>query len=291
MKHDKREKIPILLDTDIGSDIDDALCLAYLLQQPQCELLGITTVSGKPKIRAKLARAICHDFGRDDVQIHSGTSEPLILSQKQPDAPQGEVLTRCGEEFEDNTALEFLRETIRKRPGEIVLLAIGPMTNIGLLFASDPEIPSLLKGLVLMCGSFMKPVKEWNAICDPHALSIVYKANVKKHLSIGLDVTRKCFIPTEHCIDLFRELDLNLIADMMSIWARERPRVVFHDPLAAAVIFEPDLCKYKGGRVEVDLQNEGGVTHWIECNNEPKNEIAVDVDSKKFFKHFFQSCK
>ena len=69
------DRIPVLLDTDIGSDIDDAVCLAYLLRQPRCELLGVTTVSGRePRLRASLADGICRAAGRDDVPIHSGAS-------------------------------------------------------------------------------------------------------------------------------------------------------------------------------------------------------------------------
>ena len=87
-----------------------------------------------------------------------------------------------------------MRRTIRSNPGDITLLAIGPMTNVALLFSIDPEIPKLLKSLVLMCGVFTNhlagvgPV-EWNAICDPHAAAIVYSAPVRIHRSIGLDVT------------------------------------------------------------------------------------------------------
>ncbi|MGB9625007.1 MAG: nucleoside hydrolase [Phycisphaerae bacterium] len=79
--------IPILLDTDIGSDIDDAVALAYLLRQPQCELLGITTVTGEPEKRARLADAICRAFGRSDVPIFSGAARPILVPQRQPAAP------------------------------------------------------------------------------------------------------------------------------------------------------------------------------------------------------------
>src|SRR5437764_4515673 len=122
--------VPILLDTDIGSDIDDALCLAYLLRQPRCELLGITTVSGEPEPRARLADAICQAEGRGDIPIHSGSPLPLLRPQRQPEAPQAAVLPRWPHRsnFPPCTAVTFLRDTIRARPGEVTLLAVGPMT-------------------------------------------------------------------------------------------------------------------------------------------------------------------
>lgn len=83
----------ILLDTDIGSDIDDAVCLAYLLAQPECDLLGITTVTGEPLLRARLASALCHAAGRD-IPIYPGAANPLIIAQRQTSATQAARLDR-----------------------------------------------------------------------------------------------------------------------------------------------------------------------------------------------------
>ncbi|OUC05212.1 nucleoside hydrolase, partial [Litorilinea aerophila] len=81
----------ILLDTDIGSDIDDAVCLAYLLAQPRCELLGITTVTGESVKRAMLASALCQVAGKE-VPIYTGAADPLLVPQQQPEAPQARAL-------------------------------------------------------------------------------------------------------------------------------------------------------------------------------------------------------
>ncbi len=85
--------IKVLLDTDIGSDIDDAVCLAYLLAQPQCELLGVTTVTGETDKRAMMVSALCKVAGQDDVPIYPGTEEPLQVEQRQPAVPQADALT------------------------------------------------------------------------------------------------------------------------------------------------------------------------------------------------------
>ena len=78
----------IILDTDIGSDIDDAVCLAYLLSHPDCDLMGITTVSGEPVKRAMLASAICKAVNRN-IPIYPGSEAPLLIKQKQPVAAPG----------------------------------------------------------------------------------------------------------------------------------------------------------------------------------------------------------
>ena len=187
----------VLFDTDIGTDIDDAVCLAYLLAQPACELLGITTVSGEANRRARLASALCVAAGKE-VPIYPGAEEPLLIAQRQPKAQQADALDAWPHrsEFPEGGAIEFLRNTVRAHPGEITLLAVGPLTNVGLLFRTDPEIPRLLKSLVLMCGQFFgrTPARgpvEWNASCDPHAAAIVYRSAVACHRSHGLDVTQQ----------------------------------------------------------------------------------------------------
>ena len=144
-----------------------------------------------------MASALTKVAGRK-VPIYPGVEEPLVIPQKQPRAPQAAALAKWEHDrrFPPGEAVEFLRRTIRKHPGEVTLLTIGPLTNIGILFRVDPEIPKLLKALVMMCGRFIDPVgdplpAEWNAGCDPHATAIAYAAQPPVHRSIGLDVTTK----------------------------------------------------------------------------------------------------
>lgn len=291
--------IPVILDTDIGSDIDDAVCLAYLLRQPQCELLGVTTATGNVVQRAALAAEVCRAAGRDDVPIHAGAPGPLLFGPGQPHVPQYEAIAARPHrsDFAPNTAIEFLRRTIRERPGEVTLLAIGPLTNIGLLFAADPEIPSLLKQLVLMCGVFTArngqgpSAREWNAFCDPIATAITYAARPPVFTSIGLEVTTRCTLPAEECRRRFAAAGgpLGVVAEMAEVWFRGRPAITFHDPLAGAVIFEPELCRYQEGLVEIEYTSRSlaGLTIWNPGAAEKPHRVAVDVDPERFFAHYF----
>ncbi len=290
------ETTKILLDTDIGSDIDDAVCLAYLLKQPRCELLGITTVTGEADLRAGLASALCIHAGKN-VPIYPGARKPLLLSQKQERAQQAEALSRWEHttDFLEGEAVSFMRETIRRHPGEVVLLTIGPLTNIGLLFSVDPEIPSLLKGLVMMCGRFLSPPPEgygpieWNAVVDAHASSIVYGRGVKLHRSIGLDVTSRVSMTKEEFQTRYRDIPIMApVLDFSEIWFRDWPGTTFHDPLAAATIFEPSLCEFSAGTVSIDLA-EGdsfGLTRWQHGGESPPHEIATAVNAPAFFLHY-----
>ncbi|HIE48232.1 TPA: nucleoside hydrolase [Candidatus Bipolaricaulota bacterium] len=296
-KHNDGSAIPVLLDTDIGSDIDDALCLAYLLRQPRCKLIGVTTVTGEPEKRAMLASAICQAGGRSDVPIYSGTPKPLLIEQRQKHAPQAEVLPRWEhrDDFERCSAVQFLLETIRSHPGEITLLTIGPLTNIGILFALDPEVPKLLKQLVMMCGVYTTRTPgvgplEWNAIGDPHATAIVFNAPVPKLVAVGLDVTVQCRMSAEECRNRLRgDPMLEVVADMAEVWFRRAGHITFHDPLAAVTIFEPEICTYEQGRVDVELTSPRllGMTHWRAGAQGSPHSVAITVDSQRFFKHYF----
>lgn len=292
------ERIPILLDTDIGSDIDDAVALAYLLRQPACELMGITTVSGEPERRASLADAVCQAGGRTDVPIHVGVENPLLIAQRQPRAPQAEALSAAMPHRSfgrENTALAFLRDTIRSRPGEITLLTIGPLTNIALLFALDPEIPGLLKQLVMMGGRYHTRssnggLTEWNILCDPHAAAMAFAAPVPRLVAVGLDVTEPCQLPREECRGRFTAAGgpLAPVAAMAEVWFRSVPHITFHDPLAAALVFEPSLCALEPYHVGVDLTSPHtpGLTISLPGDAKP-HLVAARVDPAAFFAHYF----
>ncbi|MFB3890507.1 MAG: nucleoside hydrolase [Phycisphaerae bacterium] len=293
------DRIKVILDTDIGSDIDDAVALAYLLSQPRCELLGVTTVTGEAPLRAEMVSAMCRNVGRDDVPIHSGCQQAMLLDIRQKKAPQAVALGSWDRrrDFPENTAVEFLRQTIRANPGQVTLLTIGPLTNAGLLFATDPEIGPLLSGMVLMCGQFFDRMKgEWNAINDPHATAIAYfngrQARPPRHVSYGLDVTMKCQLAADECRRRFIAKALRPVRDFAEVFFRDAQRITFHDPLAAACIFEPDLCKYRQGKVTVSLSEPTmGWTIFTEHGDDKPHTAAETVDSDRFFEHYFGVVK
>lgn len=291
----------VLLDTDIGSDIDDAVCLAYLLANPECELLGITTVTGEAERRAQMASALCKVAG-NKVPIYPGREEPLLPSLAwQPKVPQSNALTRWehDETFPKGQAVEFLRQTIRTHPGEVILLSIGPLTNVATLFAADTEIPSLLKGLVMMCGVFTNRLAgigplEWNAMLDPVATAIVYQQVMKVHRSIGLDVTCQVTLPATEVRQRFQAPLLTPVLDFAEVWFQHVARITFHDPLAATTIFDDGICTFERGHVDVELKSERllGMTHWSGVNKDiatptGPHEVAMQVNSQRFFEHYF----
>lgn len=290
----------IILDTDIGSDIDDAVCLAYLLAHPECELLGITTVTGEVEKRAMLASALCKVAGRPEVPIFPGADLPLLIGQRQPKAQQAAALDQWDHDtqFLKDQSIDFLRDTIHKFPGEVTLLTIGPLTNIGLLFKVDPEIPSLLKSLVLMCGVFTDRSTnygrtEWNAMLDPHATAIVYRAPVRVHRSIGLDVTCQVTMDAVEVRQKFQTRLLRPVLDFAEVWFQQANKITFHDPLAATTIFDDSICVFERGGVDIELCDQEllGQTRWQPGAASATHEVALEVKPERFFDHYFSIVK
>jgi purine nucleosidase len=288
------DSIKILFDTDIGSDIDDAVALAYLLAQPRCDLLGITTVSGQPIERAKLASAICKTAGRE-IPIIPGNEDRLDGPTRQPNVQQASVLPDWDHdtEFSDQGAVEFMAETIRSNPNEVVLLAVGPMTNVAKLFTEHPDTPGLLRSLQLMCGRFVDPqnftpASEWNAHCDPAAANVVYSTNVSEHTSLGLDVTMQVTMDSSEVREHFKHPLLRPVLEMSEVWFNERPRLNFHDPLAAVTLFDDSICEFEQGTATVlrtDDRNDG-TNRWSASPNGP-HQVGVTVDAARFFDSYF----
>lgn len=284
----------VLLDTDIGSDIDDAVCLAYLLAHPGCELLGITTVSGEPVARARMASAMCRVAGVE-VPIRAGAAEPLRVAQRQPQAPQAAALTGWEHDAEIGSggAIELMRETIRAHPGEVTLLAIGPLTNVAQLVERDPEIPGLLKALVLMGGRFVTgDGLEWNMLLDPHAAAEVFAATAGARTpvrAVGLDVTLQVTMPAEEVRARFTAPLLAPAREFAEVWFDGgASEITFHDPLAAAVLLEPDVCGFERGTVTVETEGpSAGVTRWRPSEDGP-HEVAISVDAERYLEHFFE---
>ncbi len=282
----------ILLDTDIGGDIDDAICLAYLLKEPECELIGITTVCGDSENRAAVADAICKAAGRK-IPIVAGLDLPLQPIPFYP-TPEGAGALKNWphDDFQKGNAPEFLYEKIKENPGGITLLAIGNMTNIAVLFREHPDTPSLLKGFYVMNGYFgtaplPEPLYNWNAWADPLASKLAFEAHVPVHRAVPLEVTDMLTVEAEYAHSLLKKDSrlMNSVFDFGSAWLENQGKLTLHDPLAAVCIFHPDICTFERGtvRVECELESDMGGTAFT-ANENGNVEIARTVDRERFYR-------
>lgn len=282
----------ILLDTDIGGDIDDAICLAYLLKEPRCRLLGITTVCGEPEKRGAVADAICKAAG-EEIPILAGMDSTLQPIPVYP-TPEGAcALERWPHNtFEKADAPAFLYEKIKGNPHEVILLGIGNMTNIATLFQTYPEACGLLKGLYVMNGYFgperlPDPTYNWNSWADPLASKIVFSSHIDTHRAIPLEVTDLLTIEAERASSLLKADNrlMTAVFDFGNAWLQSAGKLTLHDPLAAASIFYPEICQFEKGFVQVETvqeRNMGATTFTPDTDGNV--EIAKTVDKERFYR-------
>lgn len=282
----------VFVDTDIGSDLDDALALSYLLARPDCEIAGITTVTGEPDVRAQLATVLCRHVGRA-VPVVPGAANPRVGTQLQTEAPQARrVLARwpAGDVHRMVGAAEFIARTVRSAPGRIELLAIGPLTNLAEAFQLDPGLPALLRGITIMGGSFGlqpgRPTIEWNMRLDPTAAEAVLAAGVASVRLIGLDITHRVTLLAVELEALCSTTPtLAPLPDFASDFFSRYREVYLHDPLAAASIFEPQLFRFERGHVTVQTGgHDAGRTRW-EPAADGAHELVTDIDDSAVRAH------
>ena len=243
-----------------------------------------------------MASALCHLAGRPDIPIYPGAEQPLSGNQRQPEAPQHAALgdRPHATKFPQGEAVDFLRRTIRAHPGEITLLAVGPLTNLGLLWRADPEVPTLLKELVLMCGMFgtdpqRRSYAEWNAKLDADATAIVFGSAPPRLRSYGLDVTLRGKMGRDEVAKRFAgDARLRLVLDFAQVWFAKQKEITFHDPLAAVSVFEPDICGLERGHVTIELKDgpDRGRT-LFQPDPAGRHEVALTVDPARFFSAYF----
>jgi purine nucleosidase len=216
-------RIPLLLDVDTG--IDDALALLYACASPDAEIVAVTCVGGNIDARqvAENTQAVLELAGRGDIEVALGREEPLVRpveTAAETHSPRGlgyADLPPPSRPLSQRHAVDLLVEEARRRPGEITLVTLGPLTNLAVALEREPRLPDLLHRYVLMGGSYRSPgntapTTEWNIHCDPEAARAVlgaWAAAAADHgtpgpVGLGLDVTERAKITPEHVVALAR---------------------------------------------------------------------------------------
>jgi inosine-uridine nucleoside N-ribohydrolase len=250
----------VILDTDIGDDIDDAFALALVLQSPELKLLGITTTYGQTHIRARIVDRYLHAVQRTDIPIAVGTEtphpNPLTQFRYAENSP-----------YPDRnypSAAAFALEQIRLHPNEITLIAIGPLANVGAMIDADPSTFRKLKRVVMMGGSiyrrygdlpFLKargPEPEWNILRDIESARKLLASGVPVYMmpldstQLKLDETKREIL-FSHGTPLTDQLTL-----LYHQWGQLTPTLF--DPMAVAYALDPDLCPVTPLHIRVDDQ-------------------------------------
>jgi purine nucleosidase len=302
----------ILLDTDPG--IDDSLAMLLALASPEVSLEGMSIVHGNSSVERGVINAlsVLELAGAGHIPVAKGCEVPLVqpsllapethgdtgLGYAKLPEPRSRPIGRHG--------CDFLIEKILSNPGEITLVAIGPLTNVAWAIRREPRIVKAVKELIIMGGAIRHEgnttaLAEFNMYVDPHAAHIVYHCGIPITLA-PLDVTYQCVL-TKPDVDRLLKIESPLthfIADATRFYMEYHEDnqgiegCVINDPLALALTFAPELCDYRELYVDVDIS--GGVSmgktlaeFYNYGNNKPANmKVALGVRARDFIELFLE---
>ncbi|HZD48500.1 MAG TPA: nucleoside hydrolase [Silvibacterium sp.] len=236
----------VIIDTDIGDDIDDAFAIGLALQSPEFRILGITTAFGDTAMREQLVMKFLVATGFETVPVAAGVPT-------QPKTTFTQMLYTTGGQLIPAQRLsgpDFILDEIRKHPGQITLIAIGPQTNLGAAIVKDPATFRKLKRIVMMGGSVYKgykggaPDPEWNILCDIPAAQKVFRSGVPLYV-MPLDATILKLEP-EPLQKLFDDHtpltdQIHMLYDEWSGNTKQETPTLF-DPMAVGYAARPELC-------------------------------------------------
>jgi inosine-uridine nucleoside N-ribohydrolase len=278
-------KIPIILDTDIGTDIDDAFALALIINSPEFELLGVTTVSGDTAARARIAAKMLWEAGGKWRQV------PVVAGELRPKQDINQAPWAAGfqsPQILKESAVDFMRGKIHHNPGQITIIAIGELTNVAALIKADPLAAKQIKRISIMGGSIArgyapgsKPDPEWNIKSNPAAAQVVFSSGIPIMMA-PLDVTAMLQLDAAARSRIFSQNTpvTNSLAAVYHLWNHETPTLF--DPMAVAMVLNPGLCQTKDIAVEVDSQ---GFTRVVQ-GKPATAKVAMNTDPARFFEFY-----
>jgi purine nucleosidase len=321
------EPTPLILDVDTG--VDDALAILYALASPEVTLIGATTVMGNVGVEhtTENTLAILDLCGYTDVEVAKGAGRPLVRDHMAFPVVHGErglgraelpAATRAPSERD---AARLLVEVARDRPGEVLLVATGPLTNVALALAEEPRLPELLKGFAIMGGAFdhqgnTTPAAEANIWVDPEAAHAVFRgfAGVSEDelpVAVGLDVTERVKLDRAGVAAIcapapgspLARFLLEAVPFYIEFYERygSSGGASMHDPLALAIAIDPSLATLQTTRIEIEtdgtwtrgatvtdlrgIRRSPWPTGWMPEDNA---RVALDVDAPAFMTRFIQ---
>jgi purine nucleosidase len=279
----------IIIDTDIGDDIDDAFALALAVKSPELEILGVMTTFGDTEARARLTDRFLAELGRPEIPVLAGKATAAKNPMSQRKYVEGGHFAKASHE----DAAAFLLQQIRKYPGQITLIAIGPLMNVGAAIDKDAATFRKLKRVVLMGGSIRRgygdlgytapvpPMPEWNILNDIPSAQKLFAAGVPLFV-MPLDSTQLKMDEVKRAFLFSRGTAVtDQLAILYHLWGQETPTLF--DPMTIVFALRPDLCPVQKMHVAID---EKGLTR--EEPGSPNAEVCLDSNAEDFFKFYLK---
>lgn len=278
-------KQKLLIDMDIGDDIDDAFALFFAMKQGY-EIVGITTVFRNTRERARLTKKLLSEFGRgyENVPVYAGHGVPLAVTEAPQSYPHLCQYTpdlddpRYAPDSEDpDAAVEFIIDACEKYGKDLTVVAIGPFTNMARVIEKDKTALNKAKKVAIMGGAFYKQYADWNVMCDVEAAEIMFRCTDNLEC-MGADVTHKLDIGEENSQYLLHlQSDDPATAYACKLYNLWRPnagrRAMLHDPLVLLYAAEPEVCRMEDACVVTITE---GVARGVTLNVDAYHKAAFN---------------
>lgn len=298
-------KLEYIIDTDPGDDIDDAFAITLAVKS-NMNIAGITTVFRNAVQRAKMTKMLLRTCGREDIPVCAGIDTAVVqkmeyllgaelLEKEMKDG--GYTLPQYLPEMDNETiseehAVDFIIRKARENKGNLVIIAIGPFSNIAMAVRKAPDIIPLIKEIRVIGGYYTEDVPEWNVACDPESARVMYTSSIPIK-AIGLDLTLQCALDAQTVEKLksYKSGTNGLISIMLDKWfahyGYDKP--IMHDPLVIANILNPEIVGFEKKSVLIGLQGEDRSKTIIQEKKSLENseiEVGLTVRPELFFDVF-----
>lgn len=304
----------IIIDTDIGDDIDDALALLAAMNAG-FDIIGITTVFENTVERARITKRLMKLYGNgyESVPVYAGHATPICAEKREYPhlcqySPEIEDEDYAPDGQDPDGAVDFIIDCCYKYGKELSIVAIGPFTNIAKVIEKDKNALNMAGEVVIMGGAYFKQYSDWNVICDVEAAKIMFDS-VNDIKCYGADVTHMLKISADDDATIAsskKSRAVEYIAELYGKWKAMSGGIgVLHDPLVILCLAERELCKYEKAPVAVIESGFGrGVTLNVSAysksayNNAYEgfdmtkcHTLAREVDREKVIKRFMECFK
>jgi purine nucleosidase len=274
--------IPIILDTDIGTDVDDAFALVMAAKEPQIDLLAVTTVYGNVDLRARMAKKLLNLLGKSDIPVGAGQSQPLFDGKDSYwSGWEGKGLLEPLNEnisYDSSDAIDLMCRVLTSSPEKVVLVAIGPLTNIAVLIRDHPEVLPKIREIICMAGTLQPDDEEWNVQCDPEAALQLFTSGLPIKLGTRHFVNQALFTQEHRKALLLRSdptLDIlvRLLDEFLSHKTRNFSRM--YDPITVSMAFTDQFLPTKTLPIKVNYENN--IVRLIKAENNSNDSCQLAV--------------
>ena len=303
------EKKKLIIDTDIGDEIDDAMAL-YFAMSKGFEIVGITTVFKNTDERARIAKRLLKLYGRgyENIPVFAGHGTPIAEKEREYEHTchfhaELEAIEYAPDGGRD-AAVDFLIDSCKKYGEELVIVAIGPFTNIARAIEKDAKAMNMAGKVVIMGGAYYRQYADWNVMCDVEAADIMFR-ELRNLECVGADVTHQtvlCREEHEAMLNCKKDAAAVEIAELIRLWSLVNPEryPTLHDPLAVYYAVHPEVCGVEKQRIKVLTDGYArGLTLNVDAYNKAymnpacadvsdthRVVVAKDIDARTFINIF-----